>query len=366
MAFNAPKTIIKPQDIFKTITAILVTTTTKDSERRLSELESLCLTAGIKTAGTVAFNVNHINPATYIGTGQAQLIKDLAQEKEANLIVFNEALAPRTQRNLEDLLKICSVDRQEIILQIFANRATTREARLQVELAQLEYSLPRLNRRWAKLSQQRGGVKGTKGSGEKQLELDKRTAQNRITRLKKDILTIDKQRAVQRKNRISADIKNIAIVGYTNSGKSTLLNRISDARVLSEDKLFATLDPTTRRVWLGPDCTALFTDTVGFVSDLPHELVDAFKSTLEEAVIADILLIVLDASRPDFYMCWDTTVSVLQSLNAFDKPRIVVLNKMDLVEDFEISLPGETIIKMSVTKDKDISPLINQIKHLLK
>lgn len=364
MAFNTPKTIIKPQDVFKTIKAIAVTTSVKDSERKLSELKSLCITAGIETVGSIAFNVNHINPATYIGTGQAQLINDLALEKNANLIVFNEALAPRTQKNLEELWKIATVDRQEIILQIFANRATTKEARLQVELAQLQYSLPRLTRKWANLSQQRGGVKGTKGSGEKQLELDKRTAQNRISRLKKEIESIDKQRSVQRKNRLSNEIKNIAIVGYTNSGKSTLLNKLSNAGVLAENKLFATLDTTTRRVWFPSGKTALVTDTVGFVSDLPHELVDAFKSTLEEAELADILVIVTDASREDFFDCWETTVEVLKSLNAFDKPRLVVLNKIDLKTQ-DIVLPGETIIETSVTENINIDKLVKEIDKLL-
>lgn len=365
MPFNKTKDIIKSQDIFKKITAVLVSTELKNTDSKLDELESLCLTAGIKTKARISFNVNHINPATYIGTGQAEKIKMLASENDANLIVFNGNISPRTQRNLEELINICVVDRQEIILQIFANRATTKEARLQVELAQLEYSLPRLTRKWANLSQQRGGVKGSKGSGEKQLELDRRTATQRITRLKKEIELIDKQRSVQRKNRITNDIKNIAIVGYTNSGKSTLLNRISDANVLSENKLFATLDPTTRRVYLPCGKTVLMTDTVGFVSDLPHELVDAFKSTLEEAVLADILIIVLDASREDCYMCWDTTVSVLKSLNAFDKPRIVILNKMDLVKDCEITLTDETVIKMSVLEDTNLNQLFAKIEDFI-
>ncbi|MBR4427285.1 MAG: GTPase HflX, partial [Spirochaetales bacterium] len=325
MAFNSTRAdITKPQDIFKKVTALLVVTSDQASgrtaaERNRDELESLCTTLGIRAAAWDFFNVRTFNSATYLGSGQVQRLAYIAEENQCNLIVFNNSISPRIQRNLEEILDIAVVDRQEIILQIFADRATTREARLQVELAQLQYSLPRLKRKWADLSQQRGGVKGSKGSGEKQLELDRRTAQARIVRLKREIEQIGKSRDTQRKNRTSGNVKNVAIVGYTNSGKSTLLNRISDASVLSEDKLFATLDPTTRRVHLPGGETALFTDTVGFVSDLPHELVDAFRSTLEEAVLADVLLIVVDASRDDFLMCWETTKSVLEDLGAFDK-----------------------------------------------
>ncbi|MBQ6672860.1 MAG: GTPase HflX, partial [Spirochaetales bacterium] len=280
-------------------------------------------------------------------------------------------VSPRIQRNLEEILDTAVVDRQEIILQIFADRATTREARLQVELAQLQYSLPRLKRRWGQLSQQRGGVKGAKGSGEKQLELDRRQAQARIVRLKKEIEEIGKSRSIQRRNRLKGDLPCVAIVGYTNSGKSTLLNRISDADVLSEDKLFATLDPTTRKVFLPDGRFALFTDTVGFVSDLPHELVDAFRSTLEEAVLADMLLIVLDASREDFMMCWETTKTVLEQLGAFDKPRLVLLNKMDSVTEqalFAINafaLTGERFLKVSVRKDPDMGCVLKEIAGML-
>lgn len=366
MAFRRTQDIIKPQDVFRKIHAFLVDTTVNGSEKRLDELESLCMTAGISVVGRKAINVNHINSALYIGSGQANEIRSLSHENDANLIVFNNSINPRVQRNLEDLTKLAVVDRQEIILQIFANRASTKEARLQVELAQLQYSLGRLSRKWANLSQQRGGVKGAKGSGEKQLELDKRTAQSRISHLKKEIAVISRQRSVQRRNRLSNDICNVVIVGYTNSGKSTLLNRISDAQVLSEDKLFATLDTTTRKVFMPSGRTCLFTDTVGFVSDLPHELVDAFKSTLEEATLCDILLIVLDVSREDVMMCWETTVNVLKSLDAFDdKKRLVLLNKTDLLEpDRIITIPGEQTMNVSVLKDKSMGELLKTIDSM--
>ncbi|MBO4394600.1 MAG: GTPase HflX [Spirochaetales bacterium] len=377
MAFNSTRAdITKPQDIFKKVTALLVVTSDQASgrtaaERNRDELESLCTTLGIRAAAWDFFNVRTFNSATYLGSGQVQRLAYIAEENQCNLIVFNNSISPRIQRNLEEILDIAVVDRQEIILQIFADRATTREARLQVELAQLQYSLPRLKRKWADLSQQRGGVKGSKGSGEKQLELDRRTAQSRIVRLKREIEQIGKSRDTQRKNRTSGNVKNVAIVGYTNSGKSTLLNRISDASVLSEDKLFATLDPTTRRVHLPGGETALFTDTVGFVSDLPHELVDAFRSTLEEAVLADVLLIVVDASRDDFLMCWETTKSVLEDLGAFDKPRLVLLNKMDKVAPESLfamdafSLSGERCMKVSVAKDPSMEGVLIEIEKML-
>lgn len=368
--------IIKANDVFKKISAILVVVLENPSQKALShqkadELAGLCTTVGITVCDSIILNLRNFNPSTYIGSGQVEKIMQMADEKQANLVVFNNSLSPRIQRNLEEITNLCVVDRQEIILQIFANRAITKEARLQVELAQLQYSLPRLTRKWANLSQQRGGVRGSKGSGEKQLELDKRTAQGRIDRLKKEIAEISKQRTVQRRNRTVNDIKNIAIVGYTNSGKSSFINRISDANTLSENKLFATLDTTTRRVHLPGGTKALFTDTVGFVSDLPHELVDAFKSTLEEAVIADFLVIVLDASSPDFRLHWDTTKEVLKSLEAFDKPYVVLLNKSDAIKEenrpdvdlFMVQEPSSILI--SVLKDHDMLKNLSLIEKLL-
>lgn len=377
MAFNSHADITKPQDIFSKVTAMLVVTSDQASsrtaaQRNRDELESLCSTLGIRCAAWDFFNIRSFNSATYIGSGQVQRLAWIAQENQCNLVVFNNSISPRIQRNLEEILGIAVVDRQEIILQIFADRATTREARLQVELAQLQYSLPRLKRKWADLSQQRGGVKGAKGSGEKQLELDRRQAQTRIVRLKREIAEIGKSRDVQRRNRTSGKIANVAIVGYTNSGKSTLLNRISDSNVLSQDMLFATLDPTTRRVRLPNGNFALFTDTVGFVSDLPHELVEAFKSTLDEAVLADVLLIVLDASREDFISCWDTTRDVLAQLVAFEKPRLVLLNKMDKVTEESLfaintfSMSGEHCMKVSVTQDSSMENVLNEIAGMLE
>lgn len=368
--------ILKANDVFKKITAILVVVSEdvaskSQASQKIDELEGLCTTVGLQISDKVFFNIRKFNPSTFIGSGQVEKLMQIADENEANLIVFNNSLSPRIQRNLEEITNICVVDRQEIILQIFANRATTKEARLQVELAQLQYSLPRLTRKWANLSQQRGGVRGSKGSGEKQLELDKRTAQERITRLKKEIAEISKQRDIQRHKRTTSDIKNIAIVGYTNSGKSSFINRISDANVLSENKLFATLDPTTRRVHLPGGTSVLVTDTVGFVNDLPHELVDAFKSTLEEAVIADFLIIILDASDINFMLHWKTTVEVLKSLNAFDKPYLVLMNKSDLLTE-EQALAVSAFMSseinsmlISVLKDANMMQPLIKLEKLL-
>ena len=341
-----------------------------DAERKRDELESLCSTAGIKTVGWSHFKVKAINPATYIGKGQLERLMWQAQETESDLIVFNNSLSPRIQRNLEQQTDLCVIDRQEIILQIFSQRAQTREAVLQVQLARLQYSLPRLTRRWANLSQQRGGVRGSKGSGEKQLELDRRAAQNRINVLKKRIAQISVQRNVQRHGRTINEIPSFAIAGYTNSGKSTLLNRLSGAGVLAQNMLFATLDTTTRRIALKDGTPVLVTDTVGFVSDLPHELVDAFRSTLEETALADALIIVLDASSPDLLIHWETTKEVLTSLDAFDKPRLVVLNKADLLTEenmFAVQAfmaKGERTLCMSVLND-NLDELYRQMAALL-
>ena len=368
--------ISKQQDIFSRIRAMLVVTSDQASskmqvQRCRDELEALCSTVGIQVGGWLYFPIREFNSATYLGKGQVEKLAYMTQESECNLVVFNNGVSPRIQRNLEQVLDLCVVDRQEIILQIFANRATTREARLQVELAQLQYSLPRLKRKWANLSQQRGGVKGAKGSGEKQLELDKRQAQERITRLKKEIKELSKQRDVQRRNRLQKNVPNVAIVGYTNSGKSTFLNRIADSNVLSKDMLFATLDPTTRRVRLPNGENILLTDTVGFVSDLPHELVDAFRSTLEEAVLANALLIILDASREDLMQCWETTTQVLKSLGALEKPRLVLLNKMDLVAEENLFAVNAFVstepncMEVSILEDKSMKTVLERIGALV-
>ncbi|WP_176015065.1 GTPase HflX [Victivallis sp. Marseille-Q1083] len=300
----------------------------------LDELQELARTLGVEVIERIVVKLHAAPMAQYfIGNGKAEEICRRFQELEADSLIFDVELTPSQQRNWERLIKGCVIDRQEIILDIFAERASTREAVLQVELARLQYYLPRLTRAWTHLSRQRGGAKGTRGEGEKQIEADRRLIQNRIAFLKKELLTIGKQRVTQRKSRRRNAVPHAAIVGYTNAGKSSLLNRLTQAQVLTEDKLFATLDPTTRKLTLDNNQLLLLTDTVGFIRKLPHSLVEAFKSTLEEAVYADFLVLVLDVSSPQLEEHWETTMQVLKELGADRKDILVVFNKLDLQPD---------------------------------
>ena len=304
------------------------------------ELKSLVETIFLKPLSSLRFRIAKENPATLVGSGQLEKIAQAIEEEGADLVVFNSAVSPRIQRNLEAALNTCVIDRSEVIIQIFADRAQTREAVLQAELARLEYSMPRLTRRWTSLAQQRGGAKGTRGAsrgaGEKKLELDRRRLKTEIAKLKKEVERVRLQRSEQRKTRLNGDKKIGAIVGYTNAGKSSLLKKLSGAEVFTEDKLFATLDAETRKVFLqtsDKNIQILLTDTVGFVSNLPHQLIDAFRSTLEEAALADFLIIVCDAAHPAMPECLEVTKKVLNELSCSDKPSIIAINKMDEVFD---------------------------------
>jgi GTP-binding protein HflX len=299
----------------------------------LDELEELVENLNIGVVEKITVNLRKPQSRFYIGSGKAEDIVERMRELDADCIVFDIDLTPSQQRNWEKLTKICVIDRQEVILDIFANRASTREALLQVELARMEYSLPRLTRAWTHLSRQQGGAKGTRGEGEKQIEVDRRMVQQRISSLKRELKEVKKQRDTQRKSRKRNEVPHAAIVGYTNAGKSSLLNKLAGSNVLVENKLFATLDPTTRSITLPNNQNLLLTDTVGFVRKLPHDLVEAFKSTLEEAVLADFLVLVLDISSPHVEEHWETTLSVLKELGAEDKDIIVAFNKIDLQHD---------------------------------
>ncbi len=303
------------------------------AEARLEELLSLVKTMGAEVVSSLIIPLRTINPATLIGSGKVAEVMTIAEEAQAEAIIFDHDLPPRCQRNLEEMTSLAVIDRQEVILQIFSDRAATREAVLQVALARQEYSLPRLTRKWTHLSRQQGGAKGTRGEGETQLELDRRIVSNRITQLKEELKKIEAQRAIQRKSRSNGTVPTAAIVGYTNAGKSSLLNFLSKSDVLVEDKLFATLDPTTRKISFPNGGDILLTDTVGFVSNLPHQLVDAFKSTLEEAAYDDFIIHVCDAAHPDMLQCYDTTMEVLASLGCEGKPMVVFINKMDMVHN---------------------------------
>ncbi len=298
----------------------------------LAELEGLCSTLGIEVLRSVNLTRIEPSPAYGMGSGKAQEISALAHELNADAVIFDYILEPRKQRNWERLTKLAVFDRQEVILRIFSQRAQTKEAVLQVQLARLEYSLPRLAHMYGDMARQRGGNYGSKGSGETQLELDQRQVREKIARLKKELAQVVSERTTQRKKRDKRPCPGCAIVGYTNAGKSTLLNALTGADVFTEDKLFATLDPTTRRLNLKEGGSLLLTDTVGFISNLPHSLVNAFKSTLEEAKNADLQLLVLDSSDPEVFEQYKTVKKVLEEIKADKSKRIIVLNKTDLLE----------------------------------
>jgi GTP-binding protein HflX len=298
----------------------------------LEELEELVDTLGIPVLDRLLVYHREQHARLLIGTGKADEIVARVKEHGLDVIVFDNELTPSQQRNWEELAGVTVIDRQEVILDIFARRAQTREARLQIELAQLEYSLPRLTRAWGHLVRQGGGI-GARGEGETQLEQDKRRVRNGIDRCKRELEDVREARATQRKDRKRAPVPNAAIVGYTNSGKSSLLRRLTGADVLIEDKLFATLDTTTRKVALPNKQPLLLTDTVGFVRKLPHRLVEAFNATLEEAAMSDFLIHLLDASQPEVLEFYNTTMKVLAELGADEKRMLVVFNKIDKVPD---------------------------------
>jgi len=300
----------------------------EESESLLDELGELVATLGVPVVGREHVVYRETHARFLIGSGKAETIVEKAKEVSADVMIFDNELTPAQQRNWDKLANILVIDRQEVILDIFGQRAQTHEARLQVELARLEYSLPRLVRAWSHLGQQGGGI-GGRGEGETQLEQDKRSIRDRIARLKREIESVRSARATQRKDRKRAPVPNAAIVGYTNAGKSSLLRALTGADVLVEDKLFATLDTTTRKIALTNRQPLLLTDTVGFVRNLPHRLVEAFNATLEEAVLSDFLVHVVDASAKNAREFYETTRRVLSELGAEDKRTLVVFNKTD-------------------------------------
>lgn len=310
-------------------------------QEHLEELELLAQTYGLNVLQKVICPVRKHDAATFITQGKLKELVDSATELKVELVVFDDEVSPSQQRNLETAFGIPVIDRTELILGVFAQRAQTKEARLQVELAQLKYQAPRLKRLWTHLSRQAGSAGGgksggggyLKGEGEKQIEIDRRILKRDIDVLQQEIREVSANREVQRTARQRSDIPVFSIIGYTNAGKSTLLNAMTDANVLVEDKLFATLDTTTRKFTLSNNQEILLIDTVGFIRKLPHLLVAAFKSTLEEAIQADILLHLVDVSHPMAEEQAKTTFEVLEELGAKEKPIITVLNKIDLVED---------------------------------
>jgi GTP-binding protein HflX len=302
----------------------------------LSELERLLDTLGFDTVGQVPCLVKKFESSTYIGSGKLEEIHEMIKATEATIFIIDDEISPAQQRNLEKLFAVPVIDRTEVILEVFSKHAKTKEAKVQIELAKIRYELPRLKRLWTHLSRQRGGGVNQKGEGEKQIEIDKRLLKKKVENLQLELEKIKAHRSTQRIARQRSHIPTFAIIGYTNTGKSTLLNALTDAEVLAEDKLFATLDTTTRKFILPNNQEILLTDTVGFIRKIPHTLVAAFRSTLEESVEADILIHLIDVSHPQAIEQAKSTYEVLKELNAEKKPIITVMNKADACTDRKI------------------------------
>ncbi len=312
-----------------------------DLRDSLEELAELANSAGAEVVDTITQKLQKPTAPYYIGKGKAEWIKQSMQDRQVTSVIFDDELSPAQGRNLEILLSRKVLDRTQLILDIFAQRARSREGRLQIELAQLQYLLPRLTRMWDHLSRQTGGI-GTRGPGETQLEVDRRRVQERIARLERELGEVRKTRAVQRQGRKRHQWPVAAVVGYTNAGKSTLLNLLTGSDVVAENRLFATLDPTTRSFVLPNKQRVLLTDTVGFLRKLPHTLIESFKATLEEVSEADLLIHVVDLSHPRVDEQMEAVDSVIKELDAFGKQTLIVFNKIDKVEDSE---PVETYLK---------------------
>lgn len=321
-----------------------------ETEKSLAELERLVDTAGGVTVARLIQNKDTPDVRTVIGSGKVAELKEICKNNDVTLAVFDIDLSPSQIRNLEDELEVSVIDRSMLILDIFALHAVTGEGKLQVELAQLKYTAPRLMGKGAEMSRLGGGI-GTRGPGESKLESDKRHMRRRITALENELEILDKNRRTMRASRDKSGIAKVAIVGYTNAGKSTLLNRLTDAGILAEDKLFATLDPTTRKFELPGGESVLLTDTVGFIRNLPHHLVKAFKSTLDEAVYADVLMILVDASDEEYPTQLRVTQELLSELGAAGKPTLYVFNKCDA----GMACPPSAVINTSEEKHVCIS-----------
>lgn len=337
-----------------------------DTEQSLDELEELAKTAGAVTVGRVIQNREQIHPGTYIGTGKIAEVQQLAYEVEATGIICDDELSPAQLKNLEEELDLKVMDRTLIILDIFASRASTSEGKIQVELAQLKYRQARLVGLGSSLSRLGGGI-GTRGPGEKKLEMDRRLIKSRIAQLNRELEEVKRHREVARSRRSRQSTAVIAIVGYTNAGKSTLLNTLTGAQVLEEDKLFATLDPTTRILELPSGQEILLTDTVGFIRKLPHHLIDAFRSTLEEAKYADIILHVVDASSPQMDQQMYVVYETLKNLGVTDKKIVTLFNKQDKMTENQPhrDLKAEKTVRISAKWGEGLEEVKQILEDLL-
>jgi GTP-binding protein HflX len=317
------------------LVGVILPNSSADPRDPLGELASLTKTAGAEVVATVVQNRHKIDPSTFIGAGKAEEIKKIVELHKANVVIFDHDMSPNQLRDLEEIINVKILDRSELILDIFATRAKTHEAQLQIELAQLQYTYPRLRHMWShleRISGSGGAGVGARGPGEMQLEIDRRIIRDRVSDLKANIREVQERRSREVKSRKRQHFT-ISLVGYTNAGKSTMFNTLTGEQTFVEDKLFATLDTKTRRWHLGGAHSALVSDTVGFVRDLPHHLVASFKATLEEATHADMLLLVLDVSHPHAQLQLKTVVQVLQDIGCGDIPALLVLNKIDAVEN---------------------------------
>ncbi|OUP49576.1 GTPase HflX [Lachnoclostridium sp. An181] len=338
-----------------------------DTENSMKELEELAKTAGAVTVGAVIQNRESVHPATYVGKGKIDEIKELIWETDADGIICDDELTPAQMNNLQEELDAKVMDRTLLILDIFAGRAKTSEGKIQVELAQLKYRQSRLTGFGRAMSRLGGGI-GTRGPGEKKLEMDRRLIKNRIAQLSRELKEVRKHREITREQRLRTKIPVIAIVGYTNAGKSTLLNTLTGAGVLEEDQLFATLDPTTRNLKLPSGQEILLTDTVGFIRKLPHHLIEAFKSTLEEAKYADVILHVVDASNPQMEQQMYTVYETLRGLEVVDKPILTAFNKQDkegvsgTAKDFQ----ADEVVFISAKTGMGLDRLTESLEQILR
>jgi GTPase len=339
-----------------------------DLRDSLEELAELANSAGAEVVDTITQKLQKPTAPYYIGKGKAESIKDSLRDRQVTSVIFDDELSPAQGRNLENLLARKVIDRTQLILDIFAQRARSREGRLQIELAQLQYLLPRLTRMWHHLSRQTGGI-GTRGPGETQLEVDRRRVQERIARVERELEAVRKTRAVQRQGRKRHQWPVAAVVGYTNAGKSTLLNLLTGADVVAENKLFATLDPTTRSFVLPNKQRVLLTDTVGFLRKLPHTLIESFKATLEEVSEADLLIHIVDLSHPRVDEQMDAVDAVIKELDAFGKQTLIVFNKIDNLIDRDLAeiyverFPGSVAI--SARTGEGVDKLVQALQETL-
>ena len=333
-----------------------------DAEASLSELFELAESAGAEPVASITQKLQHIDPATCVGSGKLEEIKDYCEREDIDLIIFDLELSPVQIRNIEAATDVRVIDRTMLILDIFALRARSREGKIQVELAQLKYMMPRLTGKGIEMSRLGGGI-GTRGPGESKLETDRRHIKRKMETLKEQLRDVEEHRRQLRSRRSKDNVITVAIVGYTNAGKSTLMNTLTDAGVLSEDKLFATLDPTSRALKLPCGVSVMLIDTVGLVRRLPHHLVEAFKSTLEEAAQADIILNVCDASSEESRLHLEVTRDLLASLSSLDKPIIPVLNKCDLLTDNMSGISGA--VHISAKYGTGIDELLQAIEENL-